>query len=220
VTYLLDINVLIALSDPAHVHHEAAHRWFSAVGSASWATCPITENGFVRVISSPSYQSIAATPAQAALRLQVSRAGPRTCILARHTVSDRHDVFRPDQAPGPSINHRRISGRLGSSSWRENSDTRRQHSSCRTCQCSTGSGRIDSVELKPPAYQFITGLANTRDLIPFHRAYRQRRLLIKAATTGRRAWTHYFSPEPEAAELIASPRTELFTTSPGFRSWR
>ena len=53
-TYLLDINVLLALSDPMHVHHEAAHQWFAA-NSQSWATCPITENGFVRIASHPNY---------------------------------------------------------------------------------------------------------------------------------------------------------------------
>jgi toxin-antitoxin system PIN domain toxin len=60
VTYLLDINVLVALFDPAHVHHEAAHRWFAAVGSNSWATCPITENGFIRVLSNPGYPTVSA----------------------------------------------------------------------------------------------------------------------------------------------------------------
>jgi toxin-antitoxin system PIN domain toxin len=54
-TYLLDVNVLLALSDPMHVHHEAAHRWFVAKGKSAWATCPITENGFVRIASHPNY---------------------------------------------------------------------------------------------------------------------------------------------------------------------
>jgi uncharacterized protein len=54
-TYLLDVNVLLALSDPMHLHHEAAHRWFAARGKASWATCPLTENGFVRVARHPGY---------------------------------------------------------------------------------------------------------------------------------------------------------------------
>jgi uncharacterized protein len=54
-TYLLDINLLLALSDPQHVHHEVAHRWFAETGHAAWATCPITENGFVRVASNPAY---------------------------------------------------------------------------------------------------------------------------------------------------------------------
>ena len=54
-TYLLDVNLLLALSDPMHVHHEAVHRWFADRGHQSWATCPITENGFVRIASHPNY---------------------------------------------------------------------------------------------------------------------------------------------------------------------
>jgi toxin-antitoxin system PIN domain toxin len=54
-TFLLDVNVLLALSDPMHAHHEAAHRWFADSGHLSWATCPLTENGFVRIASHPSY---------------------------------------------------------------------------------------------------------------------------------------------------------------------
>ena len=45
---LLDINVLVALFDPAHVHHETAHDWFADNREAGWATCPLTENGFLR----------------------------------------------------------------------------------------------------------------------------------------------------------------------------
>jgi toxin-antitoxin system PIN domain toxin len=54
-TYLLDVNVLLALVDPVHIHHEAAHRWFAEKGSLAWATCPLTENGFLRVASHPRY---------------------------------------------------------------------------------------------------------------------------------------------------------------------
>ncbi len=53
--YLLDVNVLLALCDGAHAQHEAAHRWFARHGHNSWATCPITENGFVRIASHPNY---------------------------------------------------------------------------------------------------------------------------------------------------------------------
>lgn len=53
--YLLDVNLLLALSDPMHVFHDAAHRWFAANGSRAWATCPITENAFVRIASHPRY---------------------------------------------------------------------------------------------------------------------------------------------------------------------
>lgn len=52
---LLDVDVLVALFDPAHLHHEAAHAWLEANGGSGWATCPITENGFVRVVSHPGY---------------------------------------------------------------------------------------------------------------------------------------------------------------------
>jgi len=51
---LLDVNVLIALFDPDHVHHEIAHDWFADHRAAGWATCPLTENGFVRVLSNPA----------------------------------------------------------------------------------------------------------------------------------------------------------------------
>ena len=53
--YLLDINLLLALSDSMHVHHDAAHRWFAEIGKRAWATCPITENGYVRIVSHPNY---------------------------------------------------------------------------------------------------------------------------------------------------------------------
>ena len=53
--YLLDVNVLLSLSDPMHIHHESAHRWFAEKGQQAWATCPLTENGFVRIASHPNY---------------------------------------------------------------------------------------------------------------------------------------------------------------------
>ena len=54
-TYLLDINILLALLDPMHVFHDTAHRWFHAEGRAQWATSPLTENGVVRIASQPNY---------------------------------------------------------------------------------------------------------------------------------------------------------------------
>ncbi len=57
-TYLLDVNVLIALLDPAHVNHKAAHSWFAKIREYRWATCPITENAVIRILSNPSYPSV------------------------------------------------------------------------------------------------------------------------------------------------------------------
>lgn len=67
---LLDVNALIALFDSAHVHHEAMHRWFGAHASAGWATCPLTENGFVRIISQPVYASGRRKPADLIVALR------------------------------------------------------------------------------------------------------------------------------------------------------
>lgn len=50
---LLDVNVLIALFDATHIHHEAAHDWFADHRAHGWATCAMTENGFVRVLANP-----------------------------------------------------------------------------------------------------------------------------------------------------------------------
>ena len=47
---LLDVNVLIALFSERHVHHQAAHDWFADAKGDGWATCALTENGFVRVM--------------------------------------------------------------------------------------------------------------------------------------------------------------------------
>ncbi len=54
---LLDVNLLVALFDPDHVHHELAHDWFGEHHHLGWTTCPVTENGFVRVLSNPTYRS-------------------------------------------------------------------------------------------------------------------------------------------------------------------
>jgi toxin-antitoxin system PIN domain toxin len=54
-TFLLDVNLLLALTDPMHVHHQPAHRWFAEKGRQAWASCPLTENGFIRIASHPNY---------------------------------------------------------------------------------------------------------------------------------------------------------------------
>jgi uncharacterized protein len=50
---LLDVNALVALAWDSHVHHAAMRAWFAENGHAGWATCSITESGFVRVSSNP-----------------------------------------------------------------------------------------------------------------------------------------------------------------------
>jgi len=52
---LLDVNVLIALLDADHTSHDAALGWFRANAEYGWASCPITQNGCVRIMSHPGY---------------------------------------------------------------------------------------------------------------------------------------------------------------------
>ena len=61
-TFLLDVNVLIALIDPAHVAHDAAHGWFETVGHEDWATCPMTENAVIRIVGHPKYPNTPGSP--------------------------------------------------------------------------------------------------------------------------------------------------------------
>lgn len=82
-TFLLDVNVLIALIDPTHIGHDTAHQWFAAMGSASWATCPLTENGVIRIVGHPRYPNSAGSPAAV------------VPILARLRALPGH-VFWPD----------------------------------------------------------------------------------------------------------------------------
>jgi len=52
---LLDVNVMIALLDASHVFHERAHDWLAKNGKPGWASCPLTENGVIRIMSNPGY---------------------------------------------------------------------------------------------------------------------------------------------------------------------
>ena len=71
---LLDVNVLIALFDPGHAHHEPAHDWFADNASPGWATCPVTEAGFIRVLS--ALGSPALRPGTLVNRLRQFRSSP------------------------------------------------------------------------------------------------------------------------------------------------
>lgn len=67
---LLDTNLLLALAWPNHVHHAIAHEWFARHQSSGWATCPMTESGFVRVSSNRQVTPEARSPHEAILLLQ------------------------------------------------------------------------------------------------------------------------------------------------------
>lgn len=72
---LLDVNVLIALLDRSHVHHAAAMRWLGDQIEDGWASCPVTQNGCIRIMSHPGYTN-ARSPAQIAERLREATQTP------------------------------------------------------------------------------------------------------------------------------------------------
>lgn len=79
---LLDVNVLIALFDGSHNLHAAAWAWFESEITHGWASCPITQNGFLRVITQPRYPN----------RLSMTEAMTR---LRKATTANHHS-FWPD----------------------------------------------------------------------------------------------------------------------------
>jgi toxin-antitoxin system PIN domain toxin len=81
--HLLDVNLLVALAWPNHVHHNAAQAWFGANASGGWATCPITQCGFVRISCNPKIVTVATSPQQATDAL-------------RRMATDPNHVFWPD----------------------------------------------------------------------------------------------------------------------------
>ena len=67
---LLDLNVLVALAWPNHICHISARRWFRKQMRLGWATCPTTENGFIRVSSNVRVIPEAKSPRESALFLR------------------------------------------------------------------------------------------------------------------------------------------------------
>jgi toxin-antitoxin system PIN domain toxin len=84
--YLLDTNVLIALLWPSHAQHDLAVKWFGRHRGKGWATCPLTEAGFVRIVSNPAFSRDAVMPREAA------------AVLAANTAAKDH-LFWPDELP-------------------------------------------------------------------------------------------------------------------------
>ena len=68
--YLLDVNLLIALAWPSHVHHREAQLWFARKRKSGFRTCPLTQTVFVRVSSNPRFTSDAVSPAEAVALLR------------------------------------------------------------------------------------------------------------------------------------------------------
>lgn len=89
---LLDVNVLLALAWPNHQFHPLAVRRVS--GGARWATCALTELGFIRLSSNPAVVAVRKSPAEAARLLAAMTADPRHAYLDRLAAPAASDFER------------------------------------------------------------------------------------------------------------------------------
>ena len=94
--HLLDANLLIALGDSQHVHHGRAQSWFHSQARRAWATCPLTENAFLRILGSPGYPGRIEDPASLRTLLQ------RICAVPGHRFW-ADDVSLRDPALFPTL---------------------------------------------------------------------------------------------------------------------
>ncbi len=74
--FLLDVNVLIAMAWPTHSGHEKVMEWLSRHAHEGWATCPMTQTAFVRILSNPAFSPNALTPRDAVALLETNFAHP------------------------------------------------------------------------------------------------------------------------------------------------
>ena len=80
---LLDVNVLIALHDQDHVHHVKAASWLTHNAAHGWASCPLTQNGCLRIMAQPAYPGVQPLPFL-------------TAMLQRSTASTYHTLWSDD----------------------------------------------------------------------------------------------------------------------------
>lgn len=101
---LLDVNVLVALAWKNHIHHARAHAWFKRRREAGWATCPLTQSGFVRVSSNRRVIPEAKAPGEAMVVLR------RIIDLpGHHFWHDDVSLARsPEAAVDRIVGHRRV----------------------------------------------------------------------------------------------------------------
>ncbi|HKI02733.1 MAG TPA: TA system VapC family ribonuclease toxin [Thermoanaerobaculia bacterium] len=81
--HLLDLNTLLALLDPMHVFHEAAHRWVENTPSLRFLTCPLVQNGVIRIASQSAYPNALGTSAE-------------VCAVVTAFCTDSRHEFCPD----------------------------------------------------------------------------------------------------------------------------
>ena len=100
---LLDVNVLIALLDAAHLHHQRASQWLEQSLHHGWASCPLTQNGCLRIMAQPAY------PQALPLAAVAQRLGQAAATPAHLFIADDYSLLDADSLHWPQLlGHRQV----------------------------------------------------------------------------------------------------------------
>ena len=100
---LLDVNVLIALLDAAHIHHQRASQWLEQSLHHGWASCPLTQNGCLRIMAQPAY------PQALPLAAVAQRLGQAAATPAHQFIADDYSLLDADSLHWPQLlGHRQV----------------------------------------------------------------------------------------------------------------
>ena len=100
---LLDVNVLIALLDAAHIHHQRASQWLEHSLHHGWASCPLTQNGCLRIMAQPAY------PQALPLAAVAQRLGQAAATPAHLFIADDYSLLDADSLHWPQLlGHRQV----------------------------------------------------------------------------------------------------------------
>ena len=100
---LLDVNVLIALLDAAHIHHQRASQWLEQSLHHGWASCPLTQNGCLRIMAQPAY------PQALPLAAVAQRLGQAAATPAHLFIADDYSLLDVGSLHWPQLlGHRQV----------------------------------------------------------------------------------------------------------------
>mgnify|MGYP006337831611 FL=1 len=100
---LLDVNVLIALLDAAHIHQQRASQWLEQSLHHGWASCPLTQNGCLRIMAQPAY------PQALPLAAVAQRLGQAAATPAHLFIADDYSLLDADSLHWPQLlGHRQV----------------------------------------------------------------------------------------------------------------
>ncbi|MFM8349730.1 MAG: TA system VapC family ribonuclease toxin [Actinomycetales bacterium] len=190
--HLLDLNVLLALAWPNHVHHAAAHEWFAGASTAGWLTCSVTESGFIRVSSNHRVTPDARSPGEAALLLHQMCSLPgheflvdSVSLAARHEhlahlahgsahITDAHLILLAGEANCGFVTFDRYAAAMASKIEVPCTLLTMQHREGRHCGTCSGAAQVRFQTKVDCAHSPRTCSPNPLDVVALHSGQRRR----------------------------------------------